>query len=271
MCVVSFALLPPRAPETPVVVEVPHAGLRLDPEAMGYLCAPVHALARDADLYVDELMADAPLEGATLLVAHVSRYVCDLNRSPDDADAASVAGGLAPPNPHGLIWNRTTAGQPALLGGPVPVAEYERRLSTYYKPYHRALEEVLRRKREKFGFSVLLCAHSMPSRPLVVAEAGRADLVPGTRGRTTCANSLVTVLEDLVALQGWSLRHDDPYRGGYTTALHGRPKEGSHALQIELARRLYLDETAFARRPDTLGEVRSFCRTLVKRLGQWHP
>jgi N-formylglutamate deformylase len=268
---VSFTLVPPRAPETPLVVEVPHAGLGLDSEAMGYLAAPVHALARDADLFVDDLMSEAPLEGATLLVAHTSRYICDLNRGPEDVDAASVTGGLATPNPHGLIWNRTTGGQVALLGGPIPIAEYQRRLTSLYWPYHRALQDALLAKRARFGFSILLCAHSMPSRPLVASEAGRADVVPGSRGRTTCGPGLLTIIEDVVALQGWSLRHDDPYRGGHTTALHGRPAEGSHAVQVELARRLYLDETALTLRPDTLGEVRRFCRTLVRKLGNWRP
>jgi N-formylglutamate amidohydrolase len=32
-----------------------------------------------------------------------------------------------------------------------------------------------------------------------------------------------------------------PFKGGYITALHGRPREGRHSLQIEINRALYLD------------------------------
>ncbi len=46
-----------------MVVEVPHAGLWIDPEALVYTLAPARSIARDADLYVDELSADVPDEG----------------------------------------------------------------------------------------------------------------------------------------------------------------------------------------------------------------
>ena len=76
-----FELIEPTGAETPVVVEVPHAGLELPAPFLEPLAAPARALGRDADLYVDRLYEDAPAEGATLLVARTSRYVVDLNRA----------------------------------------------------------------------------------------------------------------------------------------------------------------------------------------------
>ena len=111
-----FSVREPTGPETPVVVEVPHAGLVVDPPSLAHLVAPARALGRDADLYVDELYVDAPAEGATLLVAHVSRYVCDLNRGHDDVDAIAVEGASGRAAPHGLIWRSTTDSQPAVAG-----------------------------------------------------------------------------------------------------------------------------------------------------------
>ena len=71
----SFAVTEPSAEETPVIVEVPHAGLFLDGEALASLAAPARSIGRDADLWVDELYSAAPAEGATLLVSRVSRYL----------------------------------------------------------------------------------------------------------------------------------------------------------------------------------------------------
>ncbi|HEY1697438.1 MAG TPA: N-formylglutamate amidohydrolase, partial [Polyangiaceae bacterium] len=48
--------------ETPVLVEVPHAGLAIPPEVLAQIDVPASSLARDADLYVHELYGDAPLE-----------------------------------------------------------------------------------------------------------------------------------------------------------------------------------------------------------------
>src|ERR1700722_3064280 len=137
-----FTLHEPTGRETPVIVEVPHAGLYVPPEHTKGLLATVRAITRDADLYVDELYADAPSEGATLLVANVSRYVVDLNRADHDFDADAVQGGVRDARmPRGLIWRLTTDGERA-VGVPLSRAELEARLEAIYRPYHRALEEI---------------------------------------------------------------------------------------------------------------------------------
>ena len=159
----SFVLTEPRAPEVPVIVEVPHAGLELDAEVLSTLVAPAQAVGRDADLYVDELYADAPDMGATLISARMSRYVCDLNRSEHDVDRDTVQGASGRPSPHGLIWRSTTDNR-AAIARPLPKAELDRRLQQYYRPYHDRLDELVRDRLAQHGFVILLSGHSMPSR-----------------------------------------------------------------------------------------------------------
>jgi N-formylglutamate deformylase len=265
----AFSVQDPTRNESPLLVEVPHAGLYVDPQSLSSLIAPARSLVRDADLYVDELYQDAPAEGATLLVAHVSRYVCDLNRSESDIDAATVDGGGGRAAPHGLVWRTTTDDQPA-LGAPLPRSELARRLRDFYRPYHAKLSEILQRKRERFGYALLLCAHSMPSRGRAGhADPGRdrADVVPGTRGRTSAAESVIRTVDQLVTELGWTLAHDEPYKGGYSTGHYGRPEEGVHAVQVELARRLYMDEATLLKRQKDFERTQAFCRRLVARLG----
>jgi N-formylglutamate amidohydrolase len=265
-----FSICEPSGPETPVVVEVPHAGLGLDAPALATLVAPARAIAQDADLFVDELYADAPAEGATLLYSRVSRYVCDLNRSERDLDGMTVEGRSGKPAPHGLIWRLTTENMPAITG-PLEPAELERRLTHIYRPYHAALERLIGQKLERFGHAIVLCGHSMPSRGRVGhADPGRAraDVVPGTRGRTTAAGIVIQVPEDLAKERGWTVAHDDPYRGGFTTGHWGRPREGVHAVQVELSRRLYMDERTLSKKPNDFDKVRDYCRALVARLGR---
>jgi N-formylglutamate deformylase len=181
---VFFSVREPEGPESPLVVEVPHAGLWIDPESLWTIAAPARSIGRDADLYVNELYEEAPRHGASVLVSHVSRYVCDLNREEGDVDHLAVEGAPSRNAPHGLIWRSTTDDQPALFA-PLSRRELTRRLDLVYRPYHRTLRELLERKRRQFGFAILLCAHSMPS----FGRAGhgdtgkpRADVVPGTRG-----------------------------------------------------------------------------------------
>jgi N-formylglutamate deformylase len=275
-----FEIFEPRSGESPVLVEVPHAGLWLDPEALAFTLAPARSIARDADLYVDELCADVPDEGATLLVARVSRLVIDLNRAESDVDAEAVEGGSRTPSPRGLVWRLTTDGDP-ILAAPLPRRELARRLDAVYRPYHRALDGLLQRKLARFGYAVLLCAHSMPGQPRLSGGNGvrqpapptlpRADLVPGTRGRTSAAGVVIDRVEAHGKAFGYSIRHDDPYRGGFSTCFYGRPAQGVHAVQLEMARRLYMDEGTLRIDPHGFRAVREFARTLAARLAFAEP
>jgi N-formylglutamate deformylase len=267
---VYFSVLPPRGTAIPVVVEIPHAGLMLEPLSAATLVAPVAALGRDADLYVDELYADAPELGASVLVSHVSRYVCDLNRAESDVDGHAVQGAPGVNFPHGLIWHQTTESQ-AALSGPVSRAELERRLRSIYRPYHQALRQLLLQSIQQFGYVILLAAHSMPGAGRSGHRdpgAARADVVPGSRGFTTAEPRLIRLPEQLATQRGWSVAHDTPYRGGFTTGHYGQPQNAMHAVQVELNRGLYMNEQSLERLPGKFEATRAYCAELVARLGQ---
>ncbi len=265
-----FDIVEPKSGEAPVVVEIPHAGLFVPAEVLPNLIAPARALARDADLFVDELYEDAPLEGATLIVARTSRYVADLNRAEDDVDAGVVAGDhrAARPQARGLIWRTTTDDEPALVR-PLTRDEYAFRVDAVHRPYHESVRTLLERKVARFGYAILLCAHSMPS----VGRAGhsdagiaRADVVPGSRGRTSAHKRIIDAVEAVATSHGRSVEHDRPYRGGWSTSFYGRPAMHCHAIQVELARRLYLDEQTLCRIPAGMSATKRLCRAFVARL-----
>jgi N-formylglutamate amidohydrolase len=274
-----FELFEPTGRETPVVVEIPHAGLDLPAPFLEPLAAPARALGRDADLYVDSLYEDAAAGGASVLIARASRYVIDVNRAPTDVDGEVVDGGRTDVVlHHGLIWRTTSDGEPA-LARKLTRAELEERLELVWRPYHQALAALIERKRARFGIAVVLAAHSMPS---VDRESGRdgrdssrgprsgrarADVVPGTRGRRSAQSRFIDAVEARATAQGWTVRHDDPYAGGFTTQHYGRPAEGVHVVQVELARRLYVDESTLRPTRDFPG-VRAWCGALVAELGR---
>jgi N-formylglutamate amidohydrolase len=268
-----FSIIEPSVEETPVIVEIPHAGLSIDGPALATLAAPARSIGRDADLWVDELYADAPARGATMIVAHVSRYVVDLNRSEQDVDSESVEG--APTNvraTRGIIWRLTSEGA-RVLDAPLPRRELERRLDTYYRPYHQAIATLIAKKRARFGYAILVAAHSMPSvgrSPHGDAQTPRADVVPGTRGGTSAGIAFIEAVDAHARASGFSVAHDNPYQGGYTTLHYGRPAEAAHVVQVELARRLYMDETSLHKNAG-FSRVRAFCADLVARVAKTKP
>jgi N-formylglutamate deformylase len=267
-----FERIDPRGPETPVVVEIPHAGLESAPPFLEPITAPARSLARDADLYVDSLYSEAPDVGATVLVARTSRYVIDVNRAEGDVDGEVVEGARSDVRlHHGLVWRTTSDGEPA-MSRRLTVRELEERLDLVWRPYHRELAAIVERKRARFGIAVVLAAHSMPSidrgprRDAVESVRSRADVVPGTRGRRSAAGRFIDVVEEHAVAQGWTVRHDDPYAGGFTTQHYGRPAESVHAVQVELSRRLYVDEVTLRPLP-SFSAVRDWCSLLVSKLG----
>src|SRR5271165_6165354 len=271
-----FDRIDPTGPEVPVIVEVPHSGLAMEARFLEPLCAPARAIARDADLYVDALYQDAAAAGATVLACRVSRYVIDVNRAESDVDGEVVEGGRTDVRmQHGLIWRTTGDGEPALARR-ITRTELDERLALVWRPYHQELSSIIESKRARFGVAVVLAAHSMPSFERSRAGGGRADsdppepradVVSGTRGRKSAAPKLIDAVEAHARAFGWSVRHDDPYAGGFTTQRYGRPDERVHAVQVELARRLYLDEVALRPLP-TFPRVRAWCRGLVTRMGE---
>jgi len=262
----------PRTPPSPVLVEVPHSGLQVPPEVESEIDATPLSMLRDSDIYVDQLYQRAPENGATLLVSRVSRYVVDLNRGPDDVDSAAV-----PRHPkarhipaRGVVWRARTDGTP-LLRAPLTVQQFTRRLELFYEPYHRTLREVAAQIREQHGRVVILAAHSMPSagrRMLGGGAVRRADVVPGTRGRSTADGRIIDLIDSHFREAGLSVKHDDPYRGGWTTSSYGAPKRGQHAVQIELNRALYVDEKTSEIRPNDFARLQTVLDQLVGKLGK---
>ena len=271
----AFALKAPETAACPLLVEVPHAGLTLPEDVRHQLLLPGDAMLRDADIFVDRLYEHAPTLGATLLVAQHSRYVVDLNRAHDDLDAATVSGHptATGAQPRGVVWRCTTDGR-ALLARPLTYAELVSRLTNYYVPYHAALKRTLDEFRTRFGYAVVLAGHSMPSTGRSMHKdpgARRADVVPGSCGRTSADARIIDLVDAHFRAAGLTVRHDDPYKGGFTTSHYGRPREGVHAIQIELSRALYVDEQTCQPKPAEFRALQLLLDALVVKLGAFDP
>ncbi len=223
----------------PVLLEVPHAGVAIpEPEAR-QLDVPPEVLWLATDLFVDRIAEGGPRAGASVLAARVSRLVVDLNRAEDDVSRLVVPDHPAPRprRSRGVVWARALDGRP-LLRVPLSYEELQERLARYYRPYHRALAAWIEGWRQVGRQVAVLALHSMlPEGP----DGRRADVVPGTLGRSSAAASVVDAVDRCFRDAGLSVAHDAPYRGGFTTEHYGRPDQGVHVVQIEFNRALYAD------------------------------
>jgi N-formylglutamate deformylase len=255
-------------PTSPLVVSVPHAGLRT--AGFERTMNPELDVRCDADLFVDRLYRvgepDAP---EVYVAAQTSRFVCDMNRDPDDVSVGAVPEHPAPRNidGRGFIWAITTTGVPTLLR-PLAFDEWRER-TAIHAAYHDALTRALVRARERFGYAILLDGHSMPSRGRTGHKdpgRDRADVVPGDRDGTSCAPALMAHVTRHFETAGLRVVPNDPYKGGFITSHHGRPGEHIHAIQVELRRDLYMDEDRFQMIEPQFSQLRATLDALVASL-----
>lgn len=238
----------PIGPLSPLLLASPHSGSVYPKHMTDLLLVDLNDLRRTEDAFVDELFSAATISGCTILTAVYARSYVDLNRDSRELDPAMIDG--KPPRASSIKTPRVEAGLGCLpkvgASGREIYArnllpeEVEHRLVTVYDAYHQKLRSQLNQLRETWGEAFLLDCHSMPSQ-----QPGRRmlpDIVLGDRFGSSCSAQLVSLAERTLRDLGYSVARNTPYAGGYTTRLYGRPKSGLHALQIEINRKLYMDE-----------------------------
>jgi N-formylglutamate amidohydrolase len=234
-----------------LVLDSPHSGTDY-PADFDY--AAPRALVRQAeDTHVETLWRSAPEFGATLIEALFPRAYIDPNRSLEDIDEALLDAPWPGPVRRsrkteqgiGLVWRLAREGAP-MYARKLSVAEVQRRIDECYAPYHRALAQALDARHRQFGAVWHVNCHSMPAVGDTLADdpgRARADFVLGDRDGTTCAPEFTAAVSDALRGMGYDVAVNDPYKGVELVRLHGRPGENRHSLQIEINRRLYMDET----------------------------
>ncbi len=248
----AFSLLQPDQQMVPFVFNSPHSG-RYYPQSFidGSLLDP-HTIRQSEDFLVDELFASVIELGIPMLRANYARAYLDVNREPYELDAnmfagelpdysntnsVRVAGGL------GTVPRIVAEGQ-EIYRDKLVVDEVLERIQNLYKPYHQALRNILAKTHMAFGYCVLVDCHSMPSARHDTRRNVRPDIIVGDRygasANREIVNSAMQILRDL----GYNVAINKPYAGGFITEHYGRPKEGMHALQIEINRSIYMDEKA---------------------------
>lgn len=221
---------------TPLLVSIPHDG-RLVPDAISARLSAAGRALPDTDWHVARLYAFAADLGASVITAHYSRYVVDLNRPPDDA--VLYGKGLT----TGICPDRTFAGEPIYEDGtPVGEDEVRARISTYWRPYHAQLAEMLAAIREEFGYALLWDAHSIVSEAPLLFDGELPVLNLGTWGGRSCAADIEQALAGVLAGAPQSSVINGRFTGGHITRHYGDPAKEVHAVQLELAQRSYMDE-----------------------------
>ena len=220
---------------SPLLISVPHAGTLIPPDIKERM-EPETLFLPDTDWFVDKLYAWAQVEGAGMITTPWSRYVIDLNRPPDNKPLYDRPG-------SSLVPESTFCGMTIYREGREPdEAEVEERIKLYWRPYHERLADELEEIRARHGHVVLLDAHSIRSELPDLFEGRLPHLNLGSNDGQSAARSLVDAAWKPLEQSNFRAVRDGRFKGGYITRHYGRPDDGIHAMQLEIAQRAYMPE-----------------------------
>jgi len=242
----------------PLLISMPHVGTDLPHEIQAQL-SDTALLRQDTDWHLDRLYHFAAALGATVIEARVSRYAIDLNRPPDGASLYPGQTTTA------LCPTETFRGEPLYRDGcGIDATERERRLRWYWQPYHTVLRAQLDRLRASHSHVLLWDAHSIASRLPRLFDGRLPDFNFGTADGRTCAPSLVERVLAAADSPGFTRVLNGRFKGGHITRHYGAPTRGIHAIQLEMAQCIYMDEAApFAYAADRAVRVQDALRTML--------
>jgi N-formylglutamate deformylase len=222
--------------DAPLIVSMPHTGVDIPQDIESTLTSPWLA-RKDADWWVNCLYDFTYALGATVIRTAISRTVIDCNRDPT---GASLYPGQTTTE---LCPTMTFDGEPLYRAGLLPdQTEIALRRATFFEPYHGAIAAAIARLRAKHNSVVLYDCHSIRSSIPRLFDGVLPNFNIGTNNGATCAPELTRAVEAACEVPGFTHVTNGRFRGGYTTRYYGRPPEGVHAIQMELACRGYMRE-----------------------------
>ena len=255
----AYKIIRPHGYLLPILLSVPHSGT-LFPENLHKDFDQMHLqYPDDTDWFVDQLYDFAPELGITMIVAQYSRYVVDLNRDPTGRPLYEDGRAITQ-----LVPTHTFFGQP-LYPQVIPTDEdIQLRKELYFYPYHLQLREELQRLQQTFPDVLLWDAHSIRQSIPTIREDPFPDLILGNQNGCSASSELIsTAVTHLSEDKSYDFCENDPFKGGYITRYYGNPQQGIHALQLEMAKSLYMDEETSIYIPDCADKIRAI---LIKTL-----
>lgn len=224
------------AGDSPLLISIPHDGRELAPGMAERMTEAGLALP-DTDWHVRQLYDFSETLGAGIVAANFSRYVVDLNRA--STDEALYAGQLS----TGLCPAETFSGTAIYSEGKAcDSAEQLQRVSAYWQPYHDRIEVELGNIRKRFGYALLWDAHSIPGEVPLLFDGVLPELNIGTNDGKSCDSQIEAAVVASAAASPYSVAVNGRFKGGFITRQFGQSCRNTHAIQLELTQRSYMDE-----------------------------
>ena len=231
---------------SPLLVMTPHSGRNYDKDFLKYICLNIHELRNTEDFFIDRLFSPVR-NNFSFLNATFPRIFVDANRSPleidstmweennlktlFDSNSSKVLNGI------GVFAKYNLFGK-VIYSSKLPFSEANRRLLSFYFPYHKKIREIIRKIKSNYNKMLALDCHSMAA-DLV---DNKTDIVLSNRDNKSSSRELLVLVKKSLKKFSYNIQVNEPFKGGFITRNYGNPKKDIHFIQVEINKKLYMDE-----------------------------
>lgn len=236
----SFKLIKPSVEPVPILLSVPHCGVQFPEELKRQYKSDLIAAPDDTDWFVQQLYDFAASMGITMIHSVYSRWVIDLNRDPQSKPLYTDGRIITD-----LCPTTTFTGVPLYVDErkEVDADEVKRRVEAYYKPYHEQIEKKLFELKNTFGKVLLWECHSIRQFVPTVFPEKFPDLILGSNDESSASQEMIDAALAELKNSNYKVNHNFPFKGGYITRHFGKPNENQHAMQLEMSKVNYMDDS----------------------------
>jgi N-formylglutamate deformylase len=235
-----YRITPAENQRIPILLSVPHCGTAFPDELKDQYKPELIKAPDDTDWFVDQLYSFAPAMGITLISANYSRWVIDLNRDPNSKPLYSDGRIIT-----GLCPTTNFLGEPIYKDhrSEVDQKEINRRSKEYYQPYHSKIQELLNELKGEFGKVLLWDCHSIRQVVKTIQSEKFPDMILGDADGTSASPGIIETALSVLDHGRYTVSHNHPFKGGAITRHFGKPSENQHALQLEMTKVNYMDDS----------------------------
>ncbi len=260
----NYTLHIPKEIKYPIVLSSPHSGTQFPDKLKSLFRDSILECPMDADWHIHKLYDFVLDMGIPLISANYSRYVVDLNRSPQNESLYNDGRALT-----GVTPTKSFFGDELYKDQYVPDSkDIEKRIENYHAPYHAKLGELLESAKQKFGVALLWDAHSIKRNVPSIRKEAFPDMILGSNDEVSAPEELIQNALNSLKNSNYQIEHNYPFKGGFITRSFGKPENRVYALQLEMSQDLYMDESNNEYTKNKADQVRKTLEQVLKNLGE---
>lgn len=257
----------------------PHSGCIYTKGFLDSTNVEIYDLRTSEDSFVGELFYSTKFFNCLLMEAKFPRTFIDLNRSHLELDPRLISGDFrfdkTARNMAGMgVIPRISGNGKEIYSKPIFAKDAIKRLESFYFPYHKHLYNLLLESKKRLGYAVLFDCHSMPSKLNLEFSNSKynndPDIILGDLNGTSCSSFLINEVKAIFEKHNFFVTKNHPFSGGYITKQYGNPSDAIHVIQIEINKKLYMNENSIKKNKN-FENLRTKLTAVIEELSNLYP